>query len=111
MDSAQTRLFETAVDGAAATALAGALGYSALRLGSPVAIPMAVSAVAWFAGFWALTWAGVGSPVFALQPFDVVALPEPELVEELLLTDADRLGRSDSAEPDELVLDDVLARL
>ena len=111
MDAGQVRLFETVVDCTAATVLAGAAGYSALHLGSPGSVPVAVAAVAWLAGFRGLSSVGAGSPVLPLPPFDLTALPEPEIVDELLLTDADRLEPSDGAQPDELVLDDVLARL
>jgi len=59
-----------------------------------------------------LTSVSLGSPTFSLSPFDTATLPEVEDLDELLLTDADRVDAGDGSEHvDELVLDDVLAKL
>src|SRR5262245_56295558 len=110
MDVRQAERIERAIDGAAAAMLAAAAGYSAFRFGLPAVPVAAVVAASFLASFRTLGIVQAESSAFALEPFEAGPLPALVGVDELLLTDADRL---DARQPDadELVLDDVLASL
>jgi hypothetical protein len=62
------------------------------------------------AGWKVLGAVAAGSPTFLLPAFDPASLPAADPADEVL-TDSDRLDRPQVADADELVLDDVLARL
>jgi hypothetical protein len=106
MDARQIERFEGAIDCAAAAIFAAAAGLSAFRFGLTVVLIATVAAASYFVSRKILRSIHAGSPDFALQPFEAVALPECAEMDELVLTDADRLNADD-----ELVLDDVLASL
>jgi hypothetical protein len=106
MDARQTERFEGAIDCAAAAIFAAAAGLSAFGFGLTVVLIATVAAASYFVSLKILRSIHAGSPDFALQPFEAVALPECAEMDELVLTDADRLNADD-----ELVLDDVLASL
>ena len=109
MDARHATWLEAAVDCAAAAILAVAVGYAAGRLGSSLPSAAALAAAALGAGALVLSRVEPGPRVYALAAFEPAALPPAETAAELILTDSDRLEQRDAA--DELVLDDVLAKL
>jgi hypothetical protein len=113
MDARHAKRIEKAVDGAASAILAAAAGYAAFRFGYSVVLIVAAATAAFLASFRMLGLVHVASPAFALEPFEVGPLPAATEVDELLLTDADRLDERAQAPAgdEELVLDDVLASL
>lgn len=107
MDRARTERIETAVDRLAAAAFSGAVGFAVLQLlGVPAACGAAAAAFAGTA--LALGRVGAGEERFELAAF-VLATHSPE-VDELLLTEADRL-ESCAGLDEPLLLDDVLAEV
>jgi hypothetical protein len=101
---------ETAADAAAAAAFAAATAFSASALFGPVAVPAAVLA---FVPVFVILRQHPGTvETYALPAFQPVNLPNCEQqLEELLLT-TEMMLDSPVAEPaEELLLDDVLARL
>jgi len=109
MEARHVQRLESAIDGIAAAILAAAAGYCGLALGLPPAGAAASAVLMLLAGWKALGAIEAGSPSFSLDVFEVAPLPAADEAEELVLTDSDRLDHSPV--PDELVLDDVLARL
>lgn len=124
MRGGKRKPFELVVENAAAVMLAGAFGFSvhALLAGRFAAVPLiALSAVAGCVGYLLgrliMRQIGGEGVSYELRAFTPGALsfeaPEELLLTEqveLLLTDAERLRPSRSSE-DELVLDDILAKL
>lgn len=108
MDARLALWIERLVDAAAAATLAAAAGYCAFRLSSTPAVVLILAATMLLAAFRGLQAVGPGPATFALRTFGVAPLPAPEGCGELILTDSDRL---EQAGTDELVLDDVLAKL
>src|SRR5262245_43389075 len=110
MDVRRAERIERAIDGAAAAILAAAAGYAAFRFGLPAVPVAAVVAASFLASFRILGMVHAESSAFTLEVFEAGPLPALVAVDELLLTDADRL---DARQPDAdvLVLDDVLASL
>jgi len=109
MEARHVQRLESAVDGIAAAVLAVAAGYCGLATGLPPLAATASAVLILLAG-WKILGAGAAGPqTFLLPAFDPAPLPAAEPAEELILTDSDRLDHSQVA--DELVLDDVLARL
>ena len=109
MEARHVQRLESAIDGIVAAILAAAAGYSCLRIGLAPAAASAAAAVILFTGWKALGAVSSASPTFALAVFDPAPFPAAEEADELVLTESDRLERHQ--QPDELVLDDVLARL
>lgn len=112
MEARHIERLESGMDFAAAAIFAAAAAYAMFRLGwSPAVVAIAAGAIL-LASLRILTSISAGSPTFALAPFDTEPLPEAADLDELVLTDADRLDAGDQTEHvDELVLDDVLAKL
>ena len=109
MDAHHIERLEAGVDFAAAATLAAAAAYAMLRFGGSPLIAAVVAAGMLFTSSRILTSISAGPRTFALEPFDTAPLPESD---ELILTDADRLESAERSEPgNELVLDDVLAKL
>jgi|KBSSwiStaDraftv2_1062776.scaffolds.fasta_scaffold993245_1 hypothetical protein len=112
MEARHIDRLETGVDYAAAAILSAAAAYAMLRLGWSPAVAAIVAGAALLASSRILTSVSPGSPTFSLASFDTATLPETEGLDELILTDGDRLDAGDQSEHvDELVLDDVLAKL
>jgi len=112
MEARHIDRLETGVDYAAAAILSAAAAYAMLRLGWSPAVAAIVAGAALLASSRILTSVSPGSPTFSLASFDTATLPETEGLDELILTDDDRLDAGDQSEHvDELVLDDVLAKL
>ena len=112
MEARHIDRLETGVDYAAAAILSAAAAYAMLRLGWSPAAAAIVAGAALLASSRILTSVSPGSPTFSLASFDTATLPETEGLDELILTDGDRLDAGDQSEHvDELVLDDVLAKL
>jgi len=109
MEARHVQRLESAVDGIAAAVLAVAAGYCGLVTGLAPVAAAATAVLILLAGWKVLGAVAAGSPTFLLAAFDPAPLPAAEPAEELILTDSDRLDHSQVA--DELVLDDVLARL
>ncbi len=112
MEARHIERLESGLDFAAAVIFAAAAFYAMLRLGwSPLTVS-AVAGAALLASWRILKAVKAGSPTFEFAPFEAASLPHVPEVEELVLTDSDRLHPEDSSEHvDELVLDDVLAKL
>lgn len=112
MEARHIEWLESVVDFAAAAIFAAAGAYAILRLGwSPVVAALVAGAML-LASSRFLRSISAGSPTFELVAFDTAPLPEVTDLDELVLTDADRLDAGDQSEHvDELVLDDVLAKL
>jgi hypothetical protein len=112
MEARHIERLESGVDFAAAAIFAAAIAYAMLRFGwSPVAAAIVACGML-LASLRVLRSITSGSPTHALSPFDTAPLPEVADLDELVLTDADRLDAGDASEHvDELVLDDVLAKL
>lgn len=112
MEARHIERLESGVDFAAAAIFAAAAAFAMLRLGWSPIIAATVSGATLLASSRILTSISPGSPTYALEPFDTAPLPEVADLDELVLTDADRLHPDDQGEHvDELVLDDVLAKL
>lgn len=112
MEARHIERLESGVDFAAAAIFAAAAAYATLRLGWSPVVAAVVGGAMLLATSRILTSISAASPTFALAPFDAEFLPEVEGLDELVLTDADRLDSGDGSElVDELVLDDVLAKL
>ena len=112
MDARLALWVERTADAGAAASLAAAAGYGAFRVGSSPASVVALAAAALLGAWTALRSIGPGPATFALPSFDAEPLSVPEDRDELVLTDSDRLDHTRASEPaDELVLDDVLAKL
>ena len=109
MEARHVQRLESAVDGIAAAVFAVAAGYCGLVTGLAPVAAAATAVLILLAGWKVLGAVAAGSPTFLLAAFDPAPLPAAEPAEELVLTDSDRLDHSQVA--DELVLDDVLARL
>lgn len=112
MDARGVTGLEIIVDWAAAAVLAVAVAFAAVRFGLAPAVA-GVGALAALTGGWlALRSIGPGPIHFKLAEFQPEPLPAVEEMDELVLTEADRRDRPGSNGPEEeLVLDDVLARL
>jgi len=112
MDAGHTKRIEQGAALVAAGSLAAAAGFAAGQLLGPTIAVGAVTAAAFVGGLLVLRAIRPADPVFALGQFDLAELSFAP-VEELVLTDADRLEAASVAETekDELVLDDVLAGL
>ena len=109
MEARHIERLEAGVDFAAAATFAAAAAYAMLRFGGSPLIAAVVAVVMLLASSRILTSISAGPRSFALERFDTEPLPE---IDELILTDADRLDAGDPTEHvDELVLDDVLAKL
>ena len=112
MEARHIERVESGVDFAAAVILAAAAAYAMLRLGWSPAVAAVVGGAILLASSRILTSISAGSPTFSLASFDTEPLPEVADLDELVLTDADRFDAGDRSEHvDELVLDDVLAKL
>lgn len=101
-------MLERAAEWAAAASLAAAVAYAAVRLGSPVTLTAVAALAVLLGGVRIVGGIGSAQPIFALPDFEPAPLPEADRPEELILTDADRL---DAVSADELLLDEVLAKL
>lgn len=112
MEARHIERLESVVDFAAAAIFAAAGAYAILRIGwSPVVAALVAGAMLLVSSRF-LRSISAGSPTFELVAFDTAPLPEVTDLDELVLTDADRLDAGDQSEHvDELVLDDVLAKL
>ena len=110
MDARHTQRVEQTIDASAAAALAAAGAFAALRLGFSPILAAAVASASFLGGFRMLTSIEAKAPAYALAGFEVASLPEPTEVDELLLTDADRVPYVPAA-ADELLLEDVLTKI
>ena len=112
MEARYIERLESGLDLAAAAIFAAAAGYAMLRFGwSPVTVAAAAGATL-LASWRILAAIKAGPPVFEFATFDAAPLPEVAELDELILTDADLLDPADRNEHvDELVLEDVLAKL
>ena len=110
MDALPAERLEQGVDLAAAAIFAAAAAYAAFLIGRSPPIAAATAAVGLLAGTWTLRAVKPGRPGFALAQFEPSGLPSAA-TDEWLLTDADRISPPVTSESDELLLDDVLARL
>src|SRR3982751_3020786 len=100
------------MDAFAAAVLAAAAAFAALRLGVSPASAAIVAVATLLVASRLLRSFPAEAPAFALAAFDLERIPSAGALDELLLTDSDRLHRPlASACADELVLDDVLAGL
>ena len=112
MEARHIERVESGVDLAAAAIFAAAIAYGMLRLGWSPLTAAAAAGAALLASWRILRAIEAASPAFDFPPFETAPLPEAEEVDELVLTDADLLDPADKdAHVDELVLDDVLAKL
>jgi len=109
MEAHHVQRFESAIDAWAAATLTVAIAYSALRIGLSPPAAAACSVASLVAGWKGLRAVGAGAPAFGLPEFAIEPFPAAPQADELVLTDADRLDHQPAT--DELVLDDVLARL
>ena len=117
MRGSKTERLEAVVDRAAAAVLAGAVGFcvfslAGLERAQSAALAAAAAAVAYLLCARVLQRLGPGDARFEIPPFDVQDIAADTL-DELILTDADRLvaPAADVTAGDELILDDVLAGL
>jgi hypothetical protein len=132
MRGRRAKRIEAAVDHGAAAVLGGAVGFALFLLlpngmaqQGRLAAAASVAVVVFWLATKALRRVGADKPQFVLRPFEFPELHLDE-VEELVLTDADRLKQTiaqladelvltdaDRLHPasDELVLDDILAEL
>ncbi|MFL6728609.1 MAG: hypothetical protein ACJ8E3_06195 [Sphingomicrobium sp.] len=111
MDARLALWLERIADVGAAASLAAATGYGALRLGSPPATVVALGAATLLGAWTALRSVSPGPATFPLSSFDAGPILVPAAQDELVLTDSDRLDREANEPADELLLDDVLAKL
>jgi hypothetical protein len=106
MEAGKTERLEAAADAGAAALLAGACAYSLTQVASSVAMTVAGAGLAFAAALRGLRAILPEERVLPLAEFES---PIPfETLDELVLGDADRI---DAPARDELVLDDVLAKL
>lgn len=106
MDAGKVERIEVATDAGAAALFASACAYSLAHLASSVAITIAASVLAFAASLRGLRAISPKERALPLADFET-SIPF-EALDELVLTDADRI---DTPARDELVLDDVLAKL
>jgi hypothetical protein len=106
MEARQLDRIEQAIDVAAAAVFAVAAALAAIRLGAAVAVAAGFAALGLCLGLLRSIKAPAGE--FVLQGFEPAALPQCIQLEELELTDADRLHPAGDGE---LILEDVLADL
>jgi hypothetical protein len=112
MDARCTTWLETGADSAAAAVLAVAVAFALVTfgLGSATAGIAALAVLA--ASLLALRSVPLAPPQFTLAAFALEPMPVPEAIDELILTEADRLQQPEpSPAAEELLLDDVLAEL
>jgi hypothetical protein len=109
MTTSRAQRIERIVDAGAAAVLAAAAGYCALRLSWQLGSAAAFAGLCLVGSFVLLRSVGPTSGRFRISDFAIADVPAPP--EELLLTDADRVPEEAPTRPDELLLDDVLARL
>ena len=111
MDTRYAERIEGAASFGAAAILAAAVAIAAVRFTASTIAAAAAAVAAFFVTLQILRSIGPGDSEFSLAPFAPVELATDDL-DELLLTEADRLDRRESlADDDELLLDDVLASL
>jgi len=108
MDTRVAERIEGIASFAAATVLAVAVGFAVSRLTPSMTTVGGAAASALFIALLVLRSIAPGAGEFSLVPFGPAELAFEEL-DELLLTEADRIDTS--AGDDELVLDDILADL
>ena len=113
MRGSTTERLEAVVDRAAAAVFAGAVGFcvfslAGLERAQSAALAAAAAAVAYLLCARVLQRLGPGDARFEIPPFDVEEIAA-ETLDELILTDADRLPAVNVTAGDELILDDVLA--
>jgi hypothetical protein len=108
MDTRHVQRIEGIASLAAAVILAAAVGFAVSRLTPSMVTVGGAATVGLFIGLLALRSLAPNDEAFPLAPFALAELEFEEL-DELLLTEADRVDSS--AGDDELVLDDVLANL
>jgi hypothetical protein len=106
MEARQVHRIEQEIDVAAAAVFAVAAALAAIRFGPGAAVAGAIATFGLCLGLLRSIKA-VAAP-FVLEGFEPAALSPVIRVEELVLTDADRLHPAGS---DELILEDVLANL
>jgi hypothetical protein len=112
MDARQVQWVERAIDVAAAAVVGGAAAYAAVRVGLSAVVDSAIASATFLGAWTSLSRIKAEPPTFTLERFEAPLLPDAPDGDELLLTDADRLGLPDAVRGDnELVLDDVLAEL
>ena len=112
MDARSVTWLEAVLDWAAAAVLAAAVALAAIRLGSPPAIAGAAGLAILAGGRLALRGVGPAPAQFVLGDFPLEPLPAAEPIDELVLTEADRLDRAgNEGSAEELLLDDVLAEI
>lgn len=105
MDLRTTERLEAMIDGTAAMLFAAAAAYAVLRAAGEPSPALAGAAFAFLGAFMALRVIRAADPTFAIADFEVQPAPL-SVLDELVLSDSDRLGANSS---DELVLDDALA--
>ena len=117
MESARARVVEALVERAASATLAGSCGYAAWAVGgqagTSASFPTAcaVAAGAYIISLRVLARVDAEGS-FVIPKFEQAELPDAIELEELLLTDSDRLPQSRLPQDEEpLLLDDVLAEL
>jgi hypothetical protein len=111
MDPRHAQRIEAIVDVGAAAILAAAAGYAVGRFASFGATILAAAAAAFFISWRTLRAVASNAGSFPIAHFELIELAGAD-IGELLLTDDDRLETQPAlAGADELVLDDVLAKL
>src|SRR3954467_667793 len=108
MDRGRAKRIETAVDRVAAALFGAAAGYAALQLPGPLPASGAPGA-SFGLGLLVLGRVSAGDDGFDVPEFAAATYSAPEL-EELLLTDADRLESPVEADQP-LLLDDLLGEI
>ncbi|HEX6660978.1 MAG TPA: hypothetical protein VF067_03815, partial [Sphingomicrobium sp.] len=97
METRHIERLEFGLDFAAAAIFAAAIAYALIRLGWSPVIVAVVAGAALLASARILMSIKAGSPAFAITQFDTAPLPDADL-DELVLTDADRLDPADKDE-------------
>lgn len=113
MSGHSAQKIELGLDLGASALLASAVAFAAARVAAPVSVLVGATAVALGTCLAALRRVVPDDPGFTIAEF-VVEAPVFEEIDELILTDADRLSPAvtgDQAANGELLLDDVLAEL
>lgn len=108
MGARHVRMLEAGAGCAAAASLAVAFGYATAGLGSPAVGAAAAALAALVTVHWMLRSIADAQPTFAMAQFELAPMPEADWIDELVLTEADRLDKAGS---DELLLEDVLTEL
>ena len=109
MDEAKAERIERIVDAGAALLLAAAVGFALSALDVTDGLALALSGLAFFACFFALAHVQPNPTALRLPEFASPHLDEL-VVDELVLTDADRVhGPDGTAATEELLLDRALA--